>query len=354
MRRLATLLLFSLLPLASCQEEPAATPSGAASEETIVASQLGTLRAEGEVEGVVALLEPLFEAGTISKTDALTLAEARVIQNELPSAIRVLKASLDGSPAGARNAIRLAQLYASIGQKKMALDVLLAAREAGAGGADLVLELGLAQGRMGDLAEARRLLGEARELGGNGADIDYNLSLILLEQGQPAEARALLERLLESDPSRLSVRRELARAILTMDHEAGDSVSELCNAVLDEDPEDWRAWELLGDVELHRQDYMASQAYYHSALKFGSQELGGNPPRVEEKYVLAAQGARDLLIQSGAIPDPALSPRSDPPPLPVGFQERQREARRQALEAAEKEQAVEPQGGAPADGGDGR
>lgn len=354
MRRLASFVLISLLSLTACQEggETPATAAGGAAGPALQA-QLQSLTAEGKVDEIVALLEPMRIAGTLSQTDALLLAEARVSQNELPKAIKVLKASIDQAPDALQHSLLLARVYTSIGQTKLSMNVLLAARAAGGTGAELALESGLAHGRVGELAQAREQLELAREQGASEDDVDYNLSLILMEQGNFEEAGVILANLLERDTSKQYVRRELARAIMRSDPANGDEVRDLCNIVLEENEEDWRAWELLGDVELHQQDFHAAQTYYTKALEFGTKEIGNNPPRVESKYGVAALALRQEFEAAGMIPDKGDVQPSSPPPMPTGYQERRREARRKALEA-EKAAAGGAENGPPADAHDGR
>jgi len=333
MQRLTSTVLFSILALASCgQDQQPASSSGIVAQTPAPQATLEALREAGDLEGIVARLEPLWKAGSLSVEDAFLLADARVAQNELPKAILVLKGTLAASPDALQHSLLLAQVYTSIGRPQQALDVLDAARAADGPSAALALALGLAHGRLGEMERAQELLREAGELGADPDDVDYNLSLIQMQLGQNEQAKAGLARLLKRDPTRQSVRRELARATLSTDPEAKQTVRDLCNTVLEASPEDWRAWEILGDVELSNQDYLAAQTYYTSALEFGSKEIGNNPPRVAEKYKVAALKVRSEFIEEGVIPKDA-DHRGSPPPLPTGFMEERREERRKALEA---------------------
>lgn len=333
MRRIPVLLLFCSLALASCQQE-SADPGSAQSSSTTgsISGDLRALAEAGDVDGVVDLLQP--RVGSLSVEESLLLARARVAQDELPKAIKVLKTALVEHPDALDHSLLLSRVYTSIKQYKPALAVLEAAQETGGDGSEFLVEFGLAQGRMGDLAKAQDLLMQAKEQGAVAGEVDYNLALICMESGRLDQALELLQGIHAESPDLMHVRRELAHALFRSDPHNGDAVREHCNVVLEGDPEDWRAWELLGDVELHFADYLASQTYYTKALEFGTKEVGHNPPRVEEKYKIAALALRQELADAGMLPEEGEADqlRRSAPPLPASFQERQRERRREALE----------------------
>lgn len=332
MRRLPLLLLFSLLALGSCQEE---APIGPGAGVSAAASPLAGLVEAGDIDGIVALLEPRRLSGELSEEESQILAEARVAQNELPKAIKILEQRLEQAPDSLGHSMLLARLYTSVGLAPKALAVLQAAQAAGGSGPELALELALAHGRAGDLTRARDLLIEARKKGSDHDDIDYNLSLIYMEHRQYEEAHQLLSDLHERIPGRMPVRRELARAMFVRDPDSIEGIRVHCNAVLEADPEDWRAWEILGDAELHAGDHLAAQTYFLKALEFGAKEVGSNPPRVEEKYVIAGLAVREEMQAQGLIPEEEPRGRKAPP-MPAGAEERIREARRKALEDGKK------------------
>jgi tetratricopeptide (TPR) repeat protein len=320
MRPLPTLFALPLLLLASCGQE--ASPAKGDSLEELVAAK--------DVEGIVSQLEPRREAGTLSLEDSLLLAEAFVAQDQIPRAEKLLKQCISDEPTALPHSLLLASIYSGLRMPQKAMDVLVAVQEAGAEGSELTLEMALTHGRLGDLKKAEELLLAAQAQGGERWDVEYNLALIYMEHERLEEARALLAGLHELDPSRISVRRELARAIFQLDDKALEEVRDHCNAVLEVNDKDWRAWELLADVELRAQDWVAAKAYYTHALKYGSEEVGANPPRVEEKYKVAALAVQEEYADTALIPESA---PQKAPPLPVGAQERIREARRKGLEA---------------------
>lgn len=331
MNRLAFLFLSPLLFLTACNEGGAvATTPGPQGESSAEAPSvdLEALLAEQKLDEVVAYLQPLFDAGTLSTEDSDLLARVRIHQNELPKAIKVLKTTLERSPAATAVAVRLSNVYVGLGQQKMALDTLLASREAGGADAELALLIGVGMARLGDIDGAREEFKRARAAGVNAADIDYNLSLLEMGDENFAAAEVVLERLLAADPSRASVRRELAHARLETGHATPAEVRDEMNLVLAEDPEDWRAWEILADAESQIGDPMAAKTYYTKALEFGAKELGNNPPRVEAKYVVAAQLVQDLMKAEGLEPASTGQLKRGAPPVPASVLERQREARR--------------------------
>jgi len=333
MRRIPALLLFCSLALVSCQQESADAGSTQSSATTeTLSADLRALAEAGDADGVVELLQA--RAEPLSVEESLLLARARVAQNELPKAIKVLKSTLVEHPDSLDHSLLLARVYTSIKQDELAVAVLEAAHEAGGDSGEFLVEFGLAHGRVGDLERARELLMRAKEKGVVAGEVDYNLALIFMESDRLDQALELLQGIHAESPELLHVRRELAHALFRSDPHNGDAVREHCNVVLEGDAEDWRAWELLGDVELHFADYLASKTYYTKALEFGSKEVGQNPPRVEEKYKKAALALRQEMAEAGTLPeeDDVDRMRRAGPPLPTGFQERARERRRKALE----------------------
>jgi tetratricopeptide (TPR) repeat protein len=292
---------------------------------------IDALAREGDLEGLVAALQPRFDANTISLVHARLLAEVRLMQNEIPKAVKILKQTIAEHPDSVESSLLLAGAYSSIGLREEALKVLLAARARGGSDQLLALDIALTHGGIGNLEDAKREFRRAREAGVKGADIDYNLALILTETGEIAGAREIFVRLLEAEPENPAIRRELARVMLLEGTSELGEIRALCNEVLGDSPEDWRAWELLADVELLAGDHLAAQTYYTSALEFGSKELGNNPPRVEEKYREAALGLREEFKDTGLFSTDDGSGQPGPR-LPTGAQERRREARREAAE----------------------
>ncbi|MFT7669997.1 MAG: tetratricopeptide (TPR) repeat protein [Planctomycetota bacterium] len=344
MRRLVLPLFLPLLFLTSCNQESAkptqATETATTTPSAPDAAAISALAAEGNLVELVRVLDPMFKAGTISTDDALLLAEVRVAQVEIPKAVKILKTILASSPGATRASMGLAGIYESLGKQEVALEILLSAREAGGSDEQLALVIALAQGRLGYLEEAQKELELARAAGQDGADIDYNLALILVQQGNFPEARLIYERLLKEDPSRQAVRRELARTLFASGIEHAQEVRDLCNEVIEANGEDWRAWELLGDVEFMLPDFQAAKIYYTKALEFGSKEIGNNPPRVVQKYTEAALGLKAELEAAGLIPgDNGNVDKRSPPPLPTGYQERLRQEKLKAIQAAAEEAA---------------
>jgi|GEM_PF-1141611 len=338
MRRLVLPLLLPLLSIASCGPGGAdsAAPGGAEAVTEQAAPQsspdLQPLIEAGDLDGIVAALQPRFDAENISTEHARLLAEARMRQKEVPKAVQVLRETLRREPAATEVSLLLADVYTSLNQDSLALDALLAAREAGGGDNLLALPLGLTYGRLDRLEESRAELDRARAAGGDAEDIDYNTALVLMEQGHHSEAQGLLEGILEREPS-AHVQRELARAYLVQGNSQLDAVRELCNSVLAENDEDWRAWEILADADMRVGDFQAAQAYYTKALEFGTKEIGNNPPRVEEKYTAAVRGLRDELREEGLLPSEDPTEGRSGPPIPESVRERMRESQKKAAGA---------------------
>lgn len=345
MRRLALPLLFPLLFVSSCGEqgEVAVEPSSNGVEssteisdgEVNEALDVAALAKAGDLEKIVDQLQPRFDAGTITESESQLLAEARLSQNEIPKAVKVLTTALKANPSNVQASLLLSDVYGSIGQPRVGLKALQDSRKNGGSDADLALAIGLVQGRLGNLKEAEAEFVKAREAGADPDDVNYNLAIIVMEQGDFAQAETIYSELLKADPGKHYVRRELARAKFNGHQADMDEVRSLCNEVLEANAEDWRAWELLGDVEMHDADFMAAKTYYTSALEFGSKEIGNNPPRVEEKYTNATLALREEFKAQGLLPEDSQGAKGGAPPLPDGVQERMREARREKAAQAE-------------------
>ncbi len=342
MKRLLLPVLGSLLLCTGCDDVQTATtevPSGNAdATEAAAPADLDQLVAEGRVDDIVALLQPRFDGGSIEPREAALLARARLVQGEVPKAIKVLRTSLESSPASTGLSLELAEAYNSIGQYKPALKALEDSRAAGGSDADLALALGMSRGLNRDLNGAREEFERARAAGGDVDDVDYNIALIELEQGKLADAERLLAGVLERNPQRVHVRRELARVRFQAKTASLDETRAAANTVLESDEKDWRAWELLGDVEMSAQDFMAARTYYTNTLKWSSIEDGISPPRVEEKYILSTESLRKELEEQGIVdPEATGGAVKDAPPLPAGVLERQREKVRQERAAQQGE-----------------
>jgi len=313
---------------------PAVPTTAGNAAEAAAPADLDQLAAEGRADEIVALLQPRFDDGSLEPRDAALLARARLVQGELPKAIKVLRTALETSPASTGLSLELASAYNSIGQYKPALQVLEDSRAAGGSDADLALAFGMSRGLNRDLNGARDEFERARAAGANVDDVDYNIALIELEQGELEAAERLLAGVLERNPERTHVRRELARVRFQGKTATIDETRAAANAVLEADEKDWRAWELLGDAEMSVQDFMAARTYYTNTLKWSSFQDGISPPRVEEKYILATESLRKELEEQGIVdPDADQGAVSQPPPLPPGVLERQREKLRRERKA---------------------
>ena len=294
---------------------------------------LEQLVAEERVDDVVALLEPKRASGSLEPVEAAYLARARVAQGEIPKAVLVLEGALEASPRSTGLALELARIYDDIRQSSRALATLDRCREAGGDDADLALQLGITCGHLGQYDRARLELERAGVAGADADDVDYNMALLERASENHAAAIERLEAVLGRHPERVHVRRELARS--RMDLGGGDlgEVRAAADAALEVDEHDWRAWELLGDVERAREDHQAAQTYYTKALEWGSKSLGFSPPHLEEKYREVATRLRDELREAGILPEEdSSSLNGAAPPLPEGVMERRREAARQARE----------------------
>jgi tetratricopeptide (TPR) repeat protein len=160
--------------------------------------------------------------------------------------------------------------------------------------------------------------------------VDYNLALLERADGDHGAAAERLAAVLERNPDRLHVRRELARSRMDAGGADLEETRLAAEAALAADEHDWRAWELLGDVERLRQDHQAAQAYYTKALEWGSKSLGFSPPHLEDKYREVATRLQEELREQGLLPEEARP--GGAPPLPEGVLERRREAAREARE----------------------
>lgn len=318
--------LLAALALASCGGDPAGDPAGG----TQAAPTLEQLVEESRVDELVALLEPRRTEGSLEPLEAVYLARARVAQGEIPKAVLVLQGAHEATPDRSGVALELARLYDDIRQHEKALATLERCRAAGGDDADLALQLGVTCGHLRRFDRARGELERARAAGADVDDVDYNLALIERAEGDHSAAAERLEAVLERHPDRLHVRRELARSRMDRGGADLEAVRADAEAALAADEHDWRAWELLGDVERARHDHQAAQAYYTRALEWGSKAMGFSPPHLEDKYRDVATRLQEELREQGLLPEDAQPARGGAPPLPESILERQREAARQA------------------------
>lgn len=317
-------LLLCAVALPSCGSEGSVSPQNSA-------PSLGDLVREGRYEEVVATLEPLRATDGLDAQSWLRLAEARVGQNELPKAERVLRDGLAAHPADLGLSLLLSRLYQSLGQVTRAAEVLEGAAAEGGESADYQLELGVVRGRLNQLEPAREAFARAAELGADTADVEYNLGVILSAVEDHEGAIGHFEAALAAAPDRAHVKRELATSLFHADAtspERAEAVAKLLDEVLEAAPEDWRAWALLGETQMVLGDPVAAQAYLTNALKFSQ-----NEPTVEARYVVAARAAKAQLEAEGVV-QPAPAARRGAPPIPASVQERMRAAQQQATQAA--------------------
>lgn len=121
--------------------------------------------------------------------------------------------------------------------------------------------------------------------GGDGELVEqnYNRSLVLMEEGQFDEAKLLLEEVLQESSEHLDALREHARTlVLTSSGEEDEQLMQAIaqvDRVLSVEPQDWQAFEVLGDAHLAKADPVSAVAAYVEAAYHGeSQEL------IDKKY----------------------------------------------------------------------
>lgn len=300
------------------------------SKPALGGAEAEALLSQGQQDEVVALLSAKQADGGLSAKEWSLLGEARARQGEIPKAERVLRDGLAEYPGDLQLSLALSQLYQDLGQLARAEQTLAAAESAGAKSWDYWLELGVLQGRQSQLDQAEASFERAAELGASAADVEFNLGVVDKGRGDLTAAAEHFRASLVVDPERTSTTRELASTLLAapdVSDESRDEAAAMLEAVLDAAPEDWRAWSLLGDVQLAVDDPHAAVAYYTYALKFSQ-----NEPSVEAKYVVAARAANALDAELG-IADPAQQESRPGPPIPASFKERAKAAQRAAEEA---------------------
>ena len=121
--------------------------------------------------------------------------------------------------------------------------------------------------------------------GGDGELVEqnYNRSLVLMEEGQFDEAKLLLEEVLQESGEHLDALREHARTlVLTSSGEEDEQLMQAIaqvDRVLSVEPQDWQAFEVLGDAHLAKADPVSAvAAYVEAAYHAESQEL------IDRKY----------------------------------------------------------------------
>ncbi len=311
----AAVCLFALLPVLGCHR-------GSAAHQPTPLEQAAAAVDEGDLETAARLLQAAFDGG--DRSVALVDGLARVWQqlDEVPKAVRVLRAGLEAHPDSGTLAARLGGVMLSIGQAEKAREILEGARRAGASDAEgVALVLARVHGALGDYEGARAELDRARAAGEDPAEVDYLAGLLAVAEGRPADALPLLERVSQARPDDLDVLRERERARLEAhpdDVEAANRVIEELDRVLTERPEDWRAFAIVGDAYMVLDDPDAALAHYLKALEYGR-----NPPSVEDRYRRAKIASNAKLRAMGLEPPDAkpLQQRQDAPPLPASLED---------------------------------
>jgi lipopolysaccharide biosynthesis regulator YciM len=126
--------------------------------------------------------------------------------------------------------------------------------------------------RNGDLRAAQRHFEAALAHDRHCAPALLNLGGLFLGQRKFKRAKAAFEEMLERDPRRLGlVWRRLLGAYRALGEES--RLEELCRGRIASDPEDWRAFLVLGDLAEERRDYDAAAAFYTDALRRNPQSF---------------------------------------------------------------------------------
>lgn len=324
MTRLATLTLFLApilsLTLAGCgRNEPVVDGSSqdGLSTDALLGRAVELSQAD-RLDEATRLLEEHVARHPGDDRAILALAEAHQMRDEFPAAVRVLRAALKERPAAGALAVELATIYVSVDQPGMAEQTLQAARKAGAGdGDDLAYRLGVCLAQLGRFEEARAEFERAEAAGTDKVSVGYSLAMLWVRDGRWLEALERLEALHQLDPSRLDVVRELGRTRLALrptDREVALQVIGDVDRVLQEKPQDWFSFEILGDAYMVLEDYEAAIYHYTEALRFGE-----NPPRVEDRYRAAVLAQREADKEAGIERPPAPEPEWEEPPLPASL-----------------------------------
>lgn len=325
MTRIATLtlLLLSASPwaLSACtSEDPAPAPQAPrAATPAQVLERAGELARADQVGAAAELLEGALAQNPGDDLLRIALAQAHVLREEVPSAVRVLREGLRERPGSGPVAVELANVYLSLEQPGPAEQVLLAARAAGAGdGHDLAYRLGVIHARLGRFDQAAAEFERAAAAGTDPVAVGYSRSMLAIQAGRWSEASERLEGLVALDPTRMDVVRELGRARLATnrtDKDVARRVIADLDRVLVDNPEDWYAFEILGDAYMTLEDYPAALFHYTEALRFGN-----NPPRVEDRYRHAVLAQRAADRAAGIPVEPLPEPEWEHPALPASLE----------------------------------
>lgn len=291
--------LLAALAASSCSPDPAGTAEASGSSQVSVE----TLYGEEKFAEVVDVLERKRQVGPLTAEETVRLAQSRIALGEIPKAVLVARNGMAAYPEHHRLALLLAEVYVQLNQYPKAVEALRTARASGCPDSETALLLGVCLGRLVDLEGARAEFERARAAGIAESETEYNLAILLYEQGDNAESERLLRHVREIAPEHPFAERELARALMKGATEVDPRVEEaelLLNASLDRNLEDWRTYELIGDVSMLREDFEAAVAYYNEALRFGL-----NPIHVEGKYRVAKRAQNAWLVEQGIIQEPA-------------------------------------------------
>jgi Flp pilus assembly protein TadD len=290
-----TAFLLAALLLASCSPEAVEPPHAGGGAQVDVE----TLYSEAKYAEVVGLLERKRATGPLTAEETMRLAQSQLALGEIPKAVLAARNGMAEHPEHHRLALLLAEVYVELNQYSKAVETLRTARANGCPDSETTLLLGVCLGRLVDLEGARAEFERARAAGVAESEVDYNLAVLLFEQGEDAECERLLRHVRETAPAHPFAERELARVLIKGATAVDPRVEEaetLLNANLDRDMEDWRTYELLGDVSMLREDFEAAVAYYEEALRYGT-----NPVHVEGKYRVAKRAQNAWLVEQGII-----------------------------------------------------
>ncbi len=272
------------LGAAGCREKPpkpVAPPSGdSAGGATEGAAEPS---AAERLEAAKAALEARRPKEGSTAEFAMDEARLLVAAGDVSGAMRVLREAAGLHPRAYRLHMMSAELMSGLGQTAWALDELLAARAAGAPDDELAFALAVAFGRLGRTDESEREFDRAEKAGAAADALAYNRALIAKERGELAKAHELLRSAHALQPTVASYIREMAR--VELDLSASDpsmrvQAMEHVNRALDLNEEDWRSYELLGDIFRADGDLEAAKTSYVEAMR-----LGQSPPHLDDKYI---------------------------------------------------------------------
>lgn len=177
-----------------------------------------------------------------------------------------------GDKDAAKEAVRGGESFAPSRQALKALETEIAGSttksliaDAGDGAAEILLNIGAALNRGGGEAFVRLYLQYARALRPDSAAILIQLGQLAEQQTRSKEAIRFYERVPASSPMKRLAEMQLGLNLADVDRH--DEAVEHLAALVDEDPDDMRAYLALGGVHASREDYASAATTYDQAVE---------------------------------------------------------------------------------------